>query len=259
MPGGAHVSIELALLVLAGAGAGLVGSMAGLASLISYPALLAYGLPPLGANVSNKAAMLAVTAGSALGSRQELRGQGRRLVILMGQAVLGGLLGAALLLVTPESAFEAAVPWLVALGSVLLLARDAIRTWALRRRVRLGDAAKQRRWWWPAVFVVVCVYGGYFGAGVGIIMLAVIAVRETEPLAVSNAVKNVVAGASNAAATVAYAFFAPVSWPAVITVGAGMLLGGYLGPRLVRIAPERPLRYLIALGGFCLAGFLAFG
>ena len=121
--------------------------MAGLASLVSYPALLAVGLPPVAANVTNTTAMMATTAGAAAGSRLELRGQRRRLLVLSGQMAAGGLLGAVLLLATPARAFEAVVPWLVALGSVLLLARDRLRTWAVRAR----PVARRRAGalWWP--------------------------------------------------------------------------------------------------------------
>jgi uncharacterized membrane protein YfcA len=251
------MTIDLAWLVLAGVGAGLCGSIAGLASLVSYPALLAFGLPPLAANVTNTTAMFATTTGSVLGSQPELRGQGRRVVALMLQCIIGGALGAVLLLVTPAEAFEVVVPWLVALGAVLLLARDRIRAWAESRRARQSPDQAPRRWWWPTVIVVTAVYGGYFGAGVGIIMLAVLAVRHTEPLAITNAVKNVGTGTANGVAAIAYVFLAPVDWPAALALGAGALVGSALGPRVVRVAPERPLRYAIGVAGLGLAVYLA--
>ena len=252
---------DAALLVLAGVGSGLCGSVAGLASLVSYPALLAYGLPPLAANVTNTAAMFATTAGAAAGSRPELRGQGRRLLILMAQTAVGGAIGAALLLTTSADTFAAVVPWLVALGAVLLLARDQLRRWATvvrdRRLVSGGPAAgERRRWLWPAVIVLVGVYAGYFGAGSGIILLAVLSLRRVESFAVTNAVKNLGTGMANIVATVAYLVLAPVDLPAAAVLGAGALLGSWLGPQLVRIVPERPLRIAIGLAGLGLAGFL---
>jgi hypothetical protein len=250
---------ELLLLVLAGVGAGLCGSIAGLGSLVSYPALLAFGLPPLAANVTNTTAMCATTVGSVLGSQRELRSQGRRLLVLMAQSAAGGLLGAALLLGTPEATFSAVVPWLVALGAMLLLARDRIRAWVAARRERQAAATRRRRWWWPIVLVLVGVYGGYFGAGVGIILLAVLAVRHTEPLAITNAVKNAGSGTANAVATLTYAFFAPVAWNAAFAVGAGALVGAVLGPQIVRIAPEAPLRRLVGVAGLGLAAYLGLG
>jgi uncharacterized membrane protein YfcA len=246
---------DVLLLVLAGVGAGLTGSMAGLASLVSYPALLAVGLPPVAANVTNTTAMMATTAGAAAGSRLELRGQGRRLLVLGGQMAAGGLVGAALLLTTPAQAFEAVVPWLVALGSVLLLARDRLRTWAMRPRSRV-TARRASVSWWPLVLIVVGAYGGYFGAGSGIILLATLALRDSEPLAVTNAVKNIGTGVANAVATLVYLFLAPVDLTAAAALGAGALVGASLGPRIVRVLPERPLRYAIALSGLGLALWL---
>lgn len=246
-------------LVLAGVGAGLTGSMAGLASLASYPALLAFGLPPYAANVTNSVALLANGAGSAVGSRRELRGQGPRLRMLCLQSAVGGTAGAALLLLTDPEAFEVVVPWLVALGAVLLLTKDRIREWARRRRERLGAPEVVRAWRWPFVIGVVGIYGGYFGAGAGIILLAVLSVRELEPLAVTNAVKNVATSTANAVAAVAYAVFAPVDWSAALALGLGALVGAYVGPGIVRHLPERPLRWAIGAAGLGLAAYLLVG
>jgi uncharacterized membrane protein YfcA len=246
---------DMLILVAAGVGAGLTGSIAGLASLVSYPALLAVGLPPIAANVTNTTAMMATTAGAAAGSRLELRGQGRRLLVLSGQLAAGGLVGAALLLSTPAQAFEAVVPWLVALGSALLLARERLRTWAVRTRPTVA-ARRIGASWWPLALILVGAYGGYFGAGAGIILLATLAVRDSEPLAVTNAVKNIGTGVANGAATLVYLFVAPVDVAAAAALGAGALVGAWIGPRIVRALPERPLRYAIALAGLGLALWL---
>lgn len=245
------------LLALAGLAAGLVGSMAGLASLFSYPALLAAGLPPIAANVTNTVAMLSTTAGAAAGSRAELRGQRARLGKLLGMAVLGGSAGALLLLTTPASAFELIVPWLIALGAALLLLRDRLRQAADNRATTRGEAGASALPLAVAV-TLVGVYGGYFGAGAGVLMLAVLSVSATEPLPVTNAVKNVATGAANATAAVAYAFLAPVDWLAAAVLGLGALLGAWLGPAVVRRLPERGLRITIALAGFGLAAHLWF-
>lgn len=245
---------DAVLLVLAGIGAGLTGSIAGLASLVSYPALLATGLSPLAANVTNTTSMLSNAVGAALGSRRELRGQWPRLRVLMLQSGIGGAVGAALLLTTDESTFEAVVPWLVGLGAVLLLARDRLRAWSLKRRT--GMAPGSTSWRGHLLVMVVGVYGGYFGAGVGIILLAVLAVRTTEPLAITNAVKNMASSTANVVASVAYVFLAPVHWPSVIALSCGAILGSWLGPQIVRVLPERPLRLVIAAAGIGLAGYL---
>ncbi|RLV48863.1 sulfite exporter TauE/SafE family protein [Nocardioides mangrovicus] len=238
-----------AWLLLAGVGAGLVGSTAGLASLVSYPALLATGIGPLAANVTNAVAMTATTAGSMWGGRRELHGQRRRLVELAAASAVGGAVGALLLLSTPASAFEAVVPWLVALGSVLLMARDPIRRWARWE----GSQLRPATWWWLPLLAVVGVYGGYFGAGVGVILLAVVSLSTVEPLAVSNAVKNVGTGAANGVAAIGYAVLGPVHWGAALPMAVGALLGGALGPAAVRVLPERPLRILVGLAGLALA------
>ncbi len=249
---GVHPS-DVLLLVLAGVGAGLTGSVAGLASLVSYPALLLAGLSPLAANVTNTTAMFATTVGAAAGSQPELRGQGRRLLVLAGQAVLGGALGAALLLTTPAGAFEAVVPWLVAFGAVALLLRDRLADWSQRLRVGRPGSAEGL---WGAGVVLVAVYGGYFGAGAGILMLSLLSLRAAEPLRVTNAVKNVATGLANLVATAAYLVLAPVHLGAAAALGAGALVGSWLGPKLVRVLPETPLRLAIGVAGLGLAGWL---
>ncbi|NBE53532.1 TSUP family transporter [Streptomyces sp. YC537] len=237
----------------AGVASGLAGSMAGLASLFSYPALLAAGLPPVAANVTNTVALFTNTVGTAAGSRTELRGQGRRLLRLSLLAAVGGTLGAALLLSTPAAAFEAVVPWLIALGSVLILAREPLRRLVTRLRPRDDDHTS------PALMgtvLLVGLYGGYFGAAAGVLMLAVLTLSANEPLPVTNAVKNIATGAANVTAAVAYAFLAPVHWGAAAALGLGCLAGSRLGPVFVRRLPEKPLRIGIALGGLGLAASL---
>jgi uncharacterized membrane protein YfcA len=244
-------------LVLAGIGAGLCGSVAGLASLVSYPALLMTGLSPVVANVTNTTALLANAAGAGISSRRELRGQGRRLTVLAAQMTCGGLAGAALLLVAPPEVFAAVVPWLVALGSVLLLGRDRLRRAASRRSARRTRPSRS----WPGhlAMVGVGVYGGYFGAGAGVILLAVLSLRSVETLAVSNAVKNVGMGMANLAAAVAYLLVGHVDVPVAALLGLGAFVGGWCGPRIVRWLPEGPLRAAVGICGLGLAVSLALG
>jgi uncharacterized membrane protein YfcA len=233
------------VLVLGGVGAGLTGSMAGLASLSSYPALLGIGIAPIAANVTNTVALLANTVGTAAGTQRELEGQGRRLAWLSAAAALGGLAGAGLLLATPSSTFEWIVPFLIALGAALLVLRDPLRRWA-------GHHTMSRPMVGGSVFLI-GIYGGYFGAAAGVLMLAVLALAATEPLPVTNAVKSVVLGASNLSAAVIYALIAPVNWAAAGILSIGCLAGSWVGPALVRRIPERPLRVAIALAALGLA------
>ncbi|MEV4280627.1 sulfite exporter TauE/SafE family protein [Actinoplanes xinjiangensis] len=238
------------LLMAGGVGSGLTGSMAGLASLISYPTLLAVGLPPIAANVTNSVGLLASGAGSAAGSRVELRGQGPRILRLSVFALLGGTTGAVLLLNTTSAVFERIVPLLIVLAAVVLLLRDQLRGWYTRPRSRFAQP--------PLGFAIflIGIYGGYFGAAAGVLMLAVMSMSMVEPLAVTNAVKSVVLAASNAAAAVLYAFIAPVDWAAAALLGVGCLIGSWIGPALVRRTPERPLRIVIAVAALGLAAYL---
>jgi hypothetical protein len=234
------------LLVLAGFGAGLTGSIAGLASLISYPALLAAGLPPVSANVTNTLALVFTGVGSTWGSVPELRGQWPWVKRLVIAGLIGGAMGSFLLLITPQGAFALAVPWLIAAASVVILVPTPSR-WGHR------PAGADRM---PAVVAAmfgVAVYGGYFGAAAGVLMLAVLLTGTTEGLARASAVKNVVLGTANGVAAVAFAVFGPVRWSVVVPLAAGLLVGGRLGPIVVRRAPVRTLRTLIGLAGLGLA------
>src|SRR5665647_3726498 len=237
---------ELLLLVLAGLGAGLVGSIAGLASLISYPVLLAIGLPPVMANVTNTVALVFSGGGSALGSRPELSGQGRRLVRLGVVAVLGGVIGGLLLLITPPGAFQLIVPWLIAFASIAILVQRR------PQEVQWVDPGSEPIGLTAGVFLV-AVYGGYFGAAAGVLMLALLLASTRETLARSNAIKNVVLGLANAMAAVTFVLFTAIHWSLVAPLALGCLTGGRLGPLLVRHAPARPLRIAIAAAGIGLA------
>jgi uncharacterized protein len=240
--------------LLAGAGilAGLLGTIGGLASLASYPALLLAGLPPTSANVTNAVALVATTAGSMGGSQEELRGQGRSIRRLCIVSVLGGAAGAALLLTTPPGVFEAVVPWLIAGASVALLLAPR-----LRRRPDPSESDRATGIIKIVAVFLVAVYSGYFGAAAGVLMLAVLSVASHETLARVNAAKTVVAGSSNAVAAVVFALIGPVHWVAALALAIGSLVGGWLGPAVVRRVPAGPLRVAIALAGLGLAVKLA--
>ena len=242
---------EILLLVVAGVVAGLTGSIAGLASVASYPALLAVGLPPVTANVTNTVALVCSSVGSVSASRVELRGQRARVRRLALVAVGGGTCGATLLLLTPSQSFELVVPWLIALASLAILARSRVVPAAERLHghhdghgVTLGVA-------------LIGVYGGYFGAAAGVLLLALLLWSTGESLPRSNAAKNVVLGAANAVAALAFVCFGDVRWSAVAPLGLGLLVGGRTGPAVVRRAPATPVRAVIAAAGLALATTLA--
>jgi uncharacterized membrane protein YfcA len=254
-------------LTLAGFGAGLTGSVAGLASLVSYPSLLALGIPPVAANVTNTVALLFTGVGAIAGSRPELRGQRRRARSLGLAALSGGLAGALLLLVTPPSTFSRLVPWLIGLSSLALLARRAPRSGPAAapggaegsnradHATALLEAAPVSPRLGAGVFLV-AIYGGFFGAGAGVIVLALLLVMAPDALPRSVALKNLLVALSNLAAAVTFAAFGPVRWWAVLPLAVGGLAGGRLGPVVVRHVPAGLLRAAIACAGIGLAAHL---
>ena len=241
--------LEFAFLVLAGIGAGLTGSIAGLASLVSYPALLATGIPPVTANVTNTVALVLNAVGSVSASRPELRGQARRLRPLLAAAALGGATGMALLLLTPTEAFERIVPWLIAGASAAILVQRPPRELAAEGTQR---PVRDPRWL-PLGTFVVAIYGGYFGAAAGVLLLAMYLLTTHEGLPRGNAMKNVVLGMANAVAAVGFVVLTDVAWSGALPLALGFLIGGRLGPRIVRRAPQGILRTVIAVAGLGLA------
>ncbi len=245
------LALEAVLLVLAGVGAGLVGCVTGLASLVSYPALLLAGLSPVGANVTNTVALVFSGLGSVTASGPELGGQWRSLRWLVLISLLGGAAGAGLLLVTPSGSFKLIVPWLVAGASLaVLVTRPVVPTDQHRQsELRLTRAAL-------AGSLLVTVYGGYFGAGAGVMMIAVFEAMLVGSFARLNAVKNVSLALSNLVAAAIFAFASPVNWWAALPLAVGFFFGGRLGPRVVRAVPVRLLKVVICVLGLVLAGWL---
>ncbi|GGM02093.1 sulfite exporter TauE/SafE family protein [Nakamurella endophytica] len=245
---------QLVLLAVAGVGAGVIGSTAGLASLVSFPALLALGLPPVVANVTNTVALIGSSVGSVSRSRAELRGLGGAVRRAVPLAVLGGAVGGTLLLTTPSSAFDVVVPYLVALASVLLLAAPRIRT--LRSAATHPERPRPAAHTGPVVaggLFLAYVYGGYFGAAAGVMVLALLVVGTDLVLPRATALRNLLMGAANATAAVLFAVSGDVRWAAVLPLGIGCLVGGALGPTLVRRVPPTVLRVVVALAGLALA------
>ncbi|GGO20126.1 UPF0721 transmembrane protein [Microbispora rosea subsp. aerata] len=237
--------VDVLGLVAIGLFAGVVSTVVSLASVVSYPALLAFGLPPLAANVTNTVALLFTGVGAAAGSRPELANQGRLLGRLGVAAALGGATGAGLLLVTPSRTFEMVAPWLIAGASLLLLLRP-------QRPGRVSLGGENGLALRVGVFCV-AVYTGYFGAAGGIIMFAVLAAALDRPAAGVNAVKNVLAALANAVAAVGFAVFGPVDWAAVGPLAVGFLAGGWLGPAIARRLPGQTLRFAAAVCGLAVA------
>lgn len=237
---------DWALLFVAGIGGGLAGSIAGLASVTTYPALLLVGLPPVAANITNTIALVFNGVGSVWGSLPELKGQRGRLLRLLPAAVVGGAAGAALLLSIPSEGFEKAVPVLIAASAVLIVLPQSDRAEGAVR----GTA---QRIFEAVAVLAICVYGGFFGAAAGVLLLALFLRTDSVSLADANATKNVVLGTANAVAAVVFIVLVPIHWLAVLPLGLGCLIGSRLGPVIVRHAPATPLRLAIAIGGLALA------
>jgi uncharacterized protein len=248
---------EAFALFVAGAAAGFTSTVVGLASLVSYPALLAIGLPPLTANMTNTVALLFTGAGAAAGSRPELAGQGSRIRRLGPVAALGGAAGAALLLITPGQAFQRIAPVLIGAASLTLLIPAGPRGHQGGDRGQPGFSLPGRGGWLVAGVFGVTVYVGYFGAAAGIVMLAVLMATLAEPLARANALRNVIGALANLVAAIGFAVFGTVDWAAVAPLAAGFLVGGWTGPALVRRLPGRLLRVVVAVLGLAVAVKLA--
>ncbi len=237
---------EILILIGGGVLAGIAGVGAGIASLVSYPVLLATGLSPLVANVTNSVALTLSTAGAIAGSRPELRGQGERVRRYALLAVAGGAVGAVLLLTTPEQIFGYLVPWLIGVAAIALLARP----WLQRLHADRLSAGH------PAVaagVAIAAVYSGYFGAGAGILVLALLAAVISDTMPRLNALKNTIVGTSNTVAAIGFAVLGPVDWRSVLPLAAGCFLGGLVAPWIVRRIPDTPLRIVIGLVGLGLA------
>lgn len=237
---------EIAILFVAAAGAGAVNAIAGGGTLISFPALLALGVPPIAANVTNAIALCPGYFGATLSQRGQLIGQGRRLWVCVPAAAVGGLIGAALLLHTRERTFQMLVPYMLLAGSLLLAIQDLVKRFAVRR------AAEHHRAAVPLAAVAVggaAVYGGFFSAGMSVIVLAVLALTLDDTFTRLNALKQITAFSVNVAATVFFLFSDQVVWSAATVMAFGALLGGALGGRLAGRLHPTVLRWIVVCVG----------
>lgn len=230
-------------MLAAGFVAGGMNAIVGAGTLVTFPALVALGVPPLTANVSNTVGLLPGSAAGAYGYRHELAGR-RAVVTRLGVlAALGGVTGAVLLLALPASAFEAIVPALIVLAAGL----TAVQPWVARRVAARGPRPAHGG---PVLAVgvfVTGVYGGYFGAAQGVILIALLGVFLGTDLQTANGVKNVLAGVANLVAAVIFIAVAPVDWAVALAVGVGATLGGTVGARYGRRLPQRTLRIIIVV------------
>lgn len=249
--------LESAAILLAGVAAGAINTVVGSGTLITFPTLLAFGVPPVVANVSNNIGLVPGSISGAIGYRRELAGQRARVLRLVSGSVLGGLVGAVLLLVLPEGAFETIVPVLIAVGIVLVAAQPRISQAVARRRERRPvEGDRPDPWWtWPTT-ALTGVYGGYFGAAQGVILMGVLGIAIEDSLQRLNAVKNILAAAVNGVAGLVFVIVADVDWRIVALIGVGAVIGGQLGATIGRRLPPAVLRAAIVVVG--LAALVSF-
>jgi len=241
--------LHAVIIVVVGLLAGMINTIVGSGSLITFPTLLALGYPPVTANVTNTVGLITGSVSGAYGYRRELAGQMRRVLTLLPAALAGGGLGAALLLVLPPGVFRDVVPALILLAVVLVLLQPAIT----RRR---AEAGHHREHVGPALHGGVfgtAVYGGYFGAAQGVILLALLGITLDEDIQRLNAVKNVLAASVNAVAAVVFVFATTVAWSAALLLVVGSTIGGQLGAVVGRRLPAPVLRAIIAVVGTVVA------
>jgi uncharacterized protein len=238
---------DAVLLAGAGALAALAGTAGGITSLISYPALLLAGVPPLPANIVNVVSLVVCWPGSAAASRPELRGRGRWLARWAPVAALGGAAGAVLLVSTPPGVFSRVVPFLLAAAALALLFQPRISAWLDRTERRAGALVL------AAGLFAVSAYNGYFGAGAGVMLLALMLLTTDQDLARANALKNWLLGPASVVAAITFILLGPVDWSAVAPLAAGMLVGSVAGPQVTRRMPPGLLRWLVALTGLGVA------
>lgn len=240
--------IDLVLVGLAAMAAGAVNALAGGGTLITFPVLTAVGLPAVAANITNTVALCPGYLGATLAQANDLQNQQRRLWLLAPAAVCGGIVGGLLLLFSGERIFRALVPFLILLASGLLAAQDRVRAWLLRRAQR-SDHAPSFEAWMALPVGLAAIYGGYFGAGLSVIVLAVLGLGLDDSLTRLNALKQSISLSVNVAAALFFLFSGQIVWLAAAVMAVGALIGGALGGRLAgRIQPSLLRRIVVAIG-----------
>ncbi|HEX5771659.1 MAG TPA: sulfite exporter TauE/SafE family protein, partial [Nocardioidaceae bacterium] len=237
--------IEMVAVLLAGVAAGTINTVVGSGTLITFPTLLAFGVPPVTANVSNTIGLVPGSVSGAVGYRRELRGQRGRLTRLASASLVGGIAGAVLLLALPAAAFSAIVPLLILVGVVLVIFQPTIaRKVAARAENRGGVPEHGALWVWVLVMLA-GVYGGYFGAAQGVLLMAIMGIGIQDSLQRLNGTKNVLAGLVNGVAAVVFILVADVDWVIAGLIAAGSIVGGQIGATVGRRLPPLALRLVI--------------
>lgn len=256
--------LEMAAILAAGIGAGTINTVVGSGTLITFPTLLTLGVPPVTANVSNNVGLVPGSVSGSVGYRRELRGQRSRLLRFGSASLVGGVIGAVLLLALPPEAFSAIVPVLILIGCLLVVFQPRISRLVLARHERRGGAPEHGPFWIWGLVMLTGVYGGYFGAAQGVILIAVLGIGIQDSLQRLNGAKNVLAGLVNAVAAVVFVLVvelgwteAEVDWAVAGLIAAGSVIGGQIGATVGRRLPPLVLRgVIVAVGTVAIVAFV---
>jgi uncharacterized membrane protein YfcA len=237
--------IQYGFLAIAAVAAGLINALAGGGSLITFPTLMAVGIPPVMANVTNTVALCPGYLGATLAQKKDLHGQQKRIQLLLPSAVIGGIIGGILLLNSSDQVFDRLIPFLILLAAALLAFQDTLRSWLQRRQ---GDKKGNIPEIWAVLPIALAsIYGGYFGAGLGVIELAILGLFLKDNLTRLNALKQLLSLVVNVAASCFFFFSNQVYWSAAIVVAIGSLIGGLLGGKIARIISPSYLRQTVVI------------
>jgi len=236
---------QYGFLAIAAVAAGLINALAGGGSLITFPTLMAVGIPPVMANVTNTVALCPGYLGATLAQKKDLHGQQKRIQLLLPSAVIGGIIGGILLLNSSDQVFDRLIPFLILLAAALLAFQDTLRSWLQRRQ---GDKKGNIPEIWAVLPIALAsIYGGYFGAGLGVIELAILGLFLKDNLTRLNALKQLLSLVVNVAASWFFLFSNQVYWSAAIVIAIGSLIGGLLGGKLARIISPSYLRWTVVI------------
>lgn len=244
--------LQYGLAIVAAIAAGAINALAGGGTLITFPTLVALGIPPIMANVTSTVALCPGYFGATLAQLPDIRPQQQRLRLVVPAAIVGGLVGGFLLLNTGEKLFQALVPLLILLASILLALQNPMRQWLNRRLAKHSAQGIPTFWVIPLIFLA-AIYGGYFGAGLSVIVLAALALIFDDSLTRLNALKQAVAFCVNVAAAIFFVFSGKVVWSVAAAMAVGALAGGVLGGKLAGKVNPNTLRYLVVSIGFMIA------
>lgn len=245
-------SWDLAIAAFAAVGAGLINALAGGGTLISFPVLVAVGVPPVAANITNAVALCPGYFGATIAQLPNLKGQRAQLMLLVPVAVLGGLAGGMILLRTGERTFTALVPWMILAASLLLAVQEPLKKFVVRR---LSNPSHKHHTALLSALPIAAaaIYGGFFSAGMSVLLLAVLGLTLDDSLTRLNALKQVLAFSVNIAAAVFFLFSDQVVWTAAVVMAVGALIGGAIGGKLAGKMPPAVLRWVVVVAGIAIA------